>query len=280
VTTASTASASMILLFTPRQTYVSTFLGGPLAGGLLIKKNFDALGRAAAGRRALGIAIVVAVAVLAGGAFLPDGGSRGRSISMLAVIVYSGIAALVVQHFQQSKAAIEQSPVYGFQPLKRTVLPVLGSILVTAVVVVAAVGAAYLFLPGTRDGKIIKVREITGVVERMESDRKSPEFVVLRLTPRGATRPEDDVMLVYERTNAGVAFAWCDEVARNKADTVSFRTVAARAGVELQEVKEGGSTCLYGVGSSAKGLGPLVARQLYGMTDESELVLIEAKDSK
>jgi hypothetical protein len=266
------------LLFSPRQVQTATFLGGPPAGAFLLKKNFDALGRAKEGRWALGGGVALTILLMASAILLPElDASRRSSLNMLIVIVYSTAAYYLVEKLQMSKASIEESARFGFQPTGRVVLVTVVSLVVVVGIAALAIGGWYLLEPAAPGTRVIRVREIPGIVNKMETDASTPGLVVFRLSPPGASRSED-VLLAYERTDRGVVVVWCDWDARNKADMVAFRGLATRTGVELVEQRAGERTCLYGIGARVNSMGSLVARELYGLGEESELTMVEVKE--
>lgn len=274
-----TYAGTRTLLFSPRQVQLATFLGGPPAGAFLLKKNFDALGRAQAGKWVLGGGIALTLLLVVAGMLLSDlDASRRSSLNMALVIAYSAAAGYLVEKTQRSKASIEESARFDFQPTRRVVLVTVVSLVTLLALAALLVGGSYLLEPDAPRGRAIRVREIPGIVARMETDAASPGLVAVRLSAPGP-RGSEDVMMAYQRTDRGVVVGWCDWGARNKADTPAFRALAARAGVEIVEQGEGERTCLYGIGPRARSLGSLVLQELYGLEGESELTMVEVRDA-
>jgi hypothetical protein len=96
-------------VFSPQQVYVGAFLGGPIAGVYLIKKNFESMLNQKAATLTLmcGSLAVIALTMLI--FVLPE-----NIPNMLIPLLYSGLAAGIAWHYQVSKEEAEVNPEYTF----------------------------------------------------------------------------------------------------------------------------------------------------------------------
>lgn len=82
-------------LYTPRQVFVASFLGGPLGGCLFMALNYVALSDEARAIRVLGLGIALTVVLIVGVPYLPD-----KWPNILAPLLYSlGLQYLAVRLF-------------------------------------------------------------------------------------------------------------------------------------------------------------------------------------
>ncbi|MEH6638592.1 MAG: hypothetical protein V7717_04910 [Porticoccaceae bacterium] len=95
--------------YSPKQIYVGTFLGGPVAGVYFVKKNFDEMLEQKASSLALllGSLCVLGITILV--FVLPE-----NFPNTIIPILYSGLAAGAAWHFQVSKEEEEVNEEYGF----------------------------------------------------------------------------------------------------------------------------------------------------------------------
>jgi hypothetical protein len=85
-------------MFSSRQAFIGTFLGGPLAGTYFLRANFLAKGDTAHARAATIVGVVASLAILAALPFLPE-----RMPHMILPIAYAFAVRAIVDTMQISK---------------------------------------------------------------------------------------------------------------------------------------------------------------------------------
>jgi hypothetical protein len=122
-------------IYSPKQIYISAFLGGPFAMVFVLKKNFDAIGNKSGSKKTIIFGLIFNILVFASLPFLPKNFPQ-----YILPIVYSVVAMQIAEKYQMSKKAILDSQQYGFQSNWR----VLG-ISVAALVVFFVLFALWMF---------------------------------------------------------------------------------------------------------------------------------------
>lgn len=97
-------------MFSPTQTAVACYLGGPLAGVYMMRENFKALDNAEGARKTVLYGGLLTLAIIAILPFLPE-----KTPNMLIPLSYTLVARYLVETHQLKKEAIEQSGLYSFQ---------------------------------------------------------------------------------------------------------------------------------------------------------------------
>jgi hypothetical protein len=96
-------------VFSPKQVYVGTMLGGPLAGIHFVRSNFRDLEKPAQAKTTLAVGIVFVVGIILLITVLPE-----DFPNLIIPLAYSGIAAFVTWHYQVSAEEAEVSEKYAF----------------------------------------------------------------------------------------------------------------------------------------------------------------------
>ena len=84
--------------FNEKQTNLATFLGGPIAGGLIIYRNFVKLDKKDEARIALSVTFLLSVVFFVIIFKIPEDKS-GQAIVGLLTLLYTGISVLVFRKF-------------------------------------------------------------------------------------------------------------------------------------------------------------------------------------
>ncbi len=131
---------SKVKLYSPRQAYVGSFLGGPLAAMYVLKKNFDVLGNKSGSRKTLiWGGLLIAIYFVTTGVFLVEAPSFNFPNYVLP-IAYSLLTLGIVEKYQMSKKAILASPQYEIESNWRVLFVSVGSLIVFCLV-----GGLFLF---------------------------------------------------------------------------------------------------------------------------------------
>jgi len=97
-------------IYSPKQIYISAFLGGPFAMVFVLKKNFDALGSKTGSKKTIIWGVIFNLLLFSLLPFLPE-----KFPNLILPIAYSVAAMQIAEKYQMSKKAISDSQQYGFQ---------------------------------------------------------------------------------------------------------------------------------------------------------------------
>jgi hypothetical protein len=98
--TLGSSQISTRLIYSNREIYVGTFLGGPLVAGYLISENFKSFDETGNAKKALIYAIVATIAILGTVILVPE---KSRFFDQIIPITYTIITYYLVKHFQGQK---------------------------------------------------------------------------------------------------------------------------------------------------------------------------------
>ncbi len=96
--------------FSPRQIYVGTFIGGPIAAAYYLSRNFKCMDKTSLANLSTGVSIVFTIFLFWFTFQLPE-----NFPSTIIPITYSAIAAGIAWQWQVSKEEVEAVESYGFQ---------------------------------------------------------------------------------------------------------------------------------------------------------------------
>ena len=99
-------------MYSPKQVGAATFLGGPFAGAHLLWSNFVVLGKTREAKLTAIASAVLFIVLLVLGFLVPSKGAAG---GMLIALILAISAEQITNIYQLKKAAIANSPEYGFQ---------------------------------------------------------------------------------------------------------------------------------------------------------------------
>jgi hypothetical protein len=97
-------------MFSPTQTWLAAYLGGPLVATYMIRKNFLALGRAPQARNTLIYGLLLSLLVILVLPFVPE-----KTPNFVIPVLYAAVAQYVTATHQLTKKQILASSDYGFQ---------------------------------------------------------------------------------------------------------------------------------------------------------------------
>jgi hypothetical protein len=100
-------------IYSPNQVFVGTFLGGPLASILMLKRNFVALGETVAAKKTIIWGIVLSVGPV--GALYVIQKSLPQNATSAMPLVISFISQSIARHRQLTKDAIRNADRYSFR---------------------------------------------------------------------------------------------------------------------------------------------------------------------
>ncbi|MFT6908979.1 MAG: hypothetical protein ACJAS1_005686 [Oleiphilaceae bacterium] len=86
-------------LYSQRAVSIATYIGGPLAGGILIRRNFINLGRVESGKRALFISLISTILLFTGIFLIPEQIIE-KVPNMIIPLVYTAIITLIAGRLQ------------------------------------------------------------------------------------------------------------------------------------------------------------------------------------
>ena len=98
-------------IYSPKQIYISAFLGGPIAMVFVLKKNFDVLGNKADSKKTIIWGSIFNILLFLSLPFL----SKNHFPHIILPIIYSVVATQIAEKYQMSKQSILDSQQYGFQ---------------------------------------------------------------------------------------------------------------------------------------------------------------------
>lgn len=132
-----TANGDVIRLYSPTQAGIAAFLGGPLAGAYVIRKNFLALDDADNAKNFGRAGLILTVLLVLIIPFLPE-----KMPNAAIGIVWVVLTTQVLKKFHPSKEQIESSPEYDFRSNWTVVGAAIVSMLITATFLVIWSGIA------------------------------------------------------------------------------------------------------------------------------------------
>ena len=124
--------------FSPRQVYIGTFVGGPLAAGYYLSKNFKLMEKPALDTACKVLGVIFTIMLFGVTFQLPK-----DFPNTLIPIVYSAVAASIVWQWQITKEEVEAVDLYTFQSNWRVAGISLASLLLT----VAGLFLVVFFVP-------------------------------------------------------------------------------------------------------------------------------------
>ncbi|MBI1753150.1 MAG: hypothetical protein HY014_04615 [Acidobacteria bacterium] len=257
-------------LFTPRQVYAGSMLGGPLAAVYFIWRNFKTLGDGRRGRLTLvlgGIMSALLVLILP---FLPE-----RTPNLVIPLAYSWLAFYLVKAFQKSKEQIAASGIFTFQSnWKVAGVTLLSLVLLLPPTFGVVIWAEQRKLP---PHQAIAAKDLRRTVEALESRRKEKTFVAFALTPPDAKAGEDAVNLEYRIVEGKPTLLWALLSKRNIADRDQITRFAQERGITLVEIQDGKTRLLFSQDAGIKELGEQILREFYRLTPETRIEAFEGQ---
>ena len=114
--------------FSPRQVYVGTFIGGPIAAAYYLSKNFESMDKTNFANLSIAACLIFTVFLFWFTFQLPE-----HFPNTLIPIAYSAIAAGIAWQWQVSKEEVEAVESYGFQSNWKVAGVSVGALVVTVV---------------------------------------------------------------------------------------------------------------------------------------------------
>jgi hypothetical protein len=270
VTEAAESPVSRLPLYSPKQVYTGSMLGGPIAAVYFVWKNFKTLADERRSRRTLVLGGILSALFLLILPLLPE-----KTPNMVIPIAYSGFAYYMVKTFQKSKEQITGSEAFTFQSNWR----VFGvSILSLTMFVPLAFGMVFWAeqrnLPPHH---AIAARNMRLTVEALESRKKEKAFVVFAVTPKDAKAGEDDVNLEYRIVEGTPTLLWTLLSKRNIADKDKLSRFAQEQGITLFEVQDGNTRLLFSQDVRIKELGERILREFYQLAPDTKVEVFEGQ---
>ncbi len=129
-----------VKLYSKKSIGVATFLGGPLAACLMMRRNFLNLGDEKSGLITIFIGGLATMGILIAAILIPDN-AFGKSYSFIVPAIYTGIIMLVLENSQGKALKLQQELVDGFYSGWRAA----GVGLLSALILIGSL-VAYVFL--------------------------------------------------------------------------------------------------------------------------------------
>lgn len=257
-------------LYTPRQVYTGSMLGGPFAAVYFVWKNFKTLADERRSRRTLVLGGTLSALFLLVLPLLPE-----KTPNMVIPIAYSGFAFYMVKTFQQTKEQIARSEAFTFQSNWRVVgVSLLSVALCLPLAFGSILWAEKRNLPPHH---AIATRDMRRTVEALESRRKEKAFVVFALTPMDAKAGEDDVNLEYRIVQGTPTLLWTLLSKRNIADKDKLSRFAQEQGITLFEIQDGNTRLLFSQDARIKELGERILREFYQLAPDTKIEVFEGQ---
>ena len=127
-----------ILLYSQASIAIATFFGGPLAAGILVRRNFINLGNEQAGKHAVVIGIIFTILIL-GGVFLIPEPVLDMIPNVLIPSIYTAIIYFIVEKYQGAELKAHKTNNYPFYSAWKAAGAGLISLLIIAGVIVGGV---------------------------------------------------------------------------------------------------------------------------------------------
>lgn len=257
-------------LFTPRQVYAGSMLGGPFAAVYFIWKNFKTLGDGRRARRTLALGGVLSALFVLILPFLPE-----KTPNLVIPLGYSWLAFYLVKALQKSKEQIAASELFTFQSnWKVAGVGLLSLALLLPPAFGVSIWAEQRKLPPHH---AIPVKDLRKAVDALESRRKEKAFVVFALTPPDAKADEDAVNLEYRIVEGMPTLLWALLSKRNIADRDKITRFAQEHGITLVEIQDGNTRLLFSQEAGIKDLGEQILREFYRLDPEATIEAFEGQ---
>jgi len=243
-------------LYSPKQVYTGSMLGGPIAAAYFIWKNFKTLADARRMKWSLGVGLGFTLLLISTLPFLP-----AKTPNMVLPIAYSWVASYLVGRFQRTKVQIQDSETFRFHSNWKVVGV---SLMAMVVFLIPAFGLVYYVdqrsMPPHRP---IATSQVRGIVEGLERKKKEKAFVALAITPKDARLGDDDVNIEYRIVDGCPTFLWMLISKRNIADKERIKQFAMQQGVTLIEIQDSGTKILFSQDVKIKELGEKIIKEFY-----------------
>ena len=170
---------------------IATFFGGPLAAGVLIRRNFINLGREVYGKNALFIGIISTILLFVGLFSIPEH-IIDKIPNVVIPTIYTGIIALIVNHYQGKELKKHKEKNGQFYSAWKAAGIGAGFMLI----ILAILFTYAFFSPAGFD----TVKYDSGIAEFLKNEKKALELYSL---PKKA----DNQQIIYFIKNTGIP-AW------------------------------------------------------------------------
>jgi hypothetical protein len=128
------SSVSIKEFYSPKQIYIGTFVGGPLAGAYYLGENFKRYDKASLNTLCKILGVVFTVLVFMVSYQLPE-----NFPNTIIPIFYSAVAGGIAWQWQASKEEVEAVESYGFQSNWRVTGVAVTSLVITLVALISIV---------------------------------------------------------------------------------------------------------------------------------------------